>query len=115
MPQETAINQYSVSIRYDGRDANEHEIDLHQLGLSLQGMARVLAVTAHFVETGRYNKQFDTLSVKVVAQPVDEHRCYEVTATIYKLATSREIWSGLGTAAFMSILGYIFHRKKPRK
>ena len=102
----------SISIRYDGRDARDHQIDLHQLGLSLQGIARILAVSAHFVETGRYNKQFDTLSVKVVAQPVDEHRCYEVTATIVAITTSSELWSGLGTAMFMTILGYVFNRKK---
>lgn len=115
MPKNTQYaraDHWSVSIRYDGRDAKDHKIDLHQLGLSLQGMARVLAVSAHFMETGRYNKQFDTLSVKVIAQPVHEHRCYEVAATIYRVATSGEVWSGLGTAAFMSILGYIFNRKK---
>lgn len=102
----------SLSIRYEGGDAEGHTIDLHQLGQSLQGMARILAVSAHFVETGRYNKQFDTLSVKVVAEPVEEHNCYEVTATIMKIATSGELWSGLGTAILMGILGYVFNRRK---
>lgn len=110
--QETSDGNWSLSIRYEGGDAEAHSIDLHQLGQSLQGMARILAVSAHFVETGKYNKQFDALSVKVVAEPVKDHNCYEVTATILRVATSGVLWSGLGTAALMGVLGYVFNRKK---
>lgn len=110
--QESEDGCLSLSIRYEGGDADRHSIDLHQLGLSLQGMARILAVSAHFSETGKYNKQFDTLSVKVVAEPVEEHHCYEVTATIMKIASSRELWSGLGTAVLMGVLNYVFNRRK---
>lgn len=103
---------WSLSIRYKGGDAIGHSIDLHQLGQSLQGFARILAVSAHFAETGKYNKQFDTLSVRVLAEPVKEHNCYEVTATILKIASSKELWSGLGTALCMGVIGYIFNRRK---
>lgn len=108
-PQES---EWSLSIRYEGGDADDHSIDLNQLGQSLQGLARVLAVSAHFATTGKYNKQFDTLSVKVVAKPVDEHHCYEVSATLVKVFTSSELWSGLGTALFMAVVGYVFNRRK---
>lgn len=47
---------WQLSIRYEGGNADVHEIDLSQLGLSLQGFARVLAVSAHYVQTGKYNK-----------------------------------------------------------
>jgi hypothetical protein len=103
---------WSFSIRYEGGDADTHTIDLNQLGLSLQGFARVLAVSAHFIETGKYNKQFDALSVKVVAAPVPEHHCYEIMAQINQLASSKELWSGLGTALFMAVVGYVFNRRK---
>jgi len=103
---------WSLSVRYEGGEADKHEIDLYQLGVSLQGLARVLAVSAHFVETGKYNKQFDTLSVRVVAQPTQEHHCYEVVATIAKVASSGELWSGLGTALFMGVVGFVFNRRK---
>lgn len=109
---ESEDGNLSLSIRYEGGDADMHAIDLHQLGQSLQGMARILAVSAHFTETGKYNKQFDTLSVKVVAEPVKDHHCYEVTATIVKVATSGVLWSGLGTALLMGVLGYVFNRRK---
>lgn len=105
-------DEWTISVRYEGGEADAHEIDLYQLGTSLQGFARVLAVSAHFAETGKYNKQFDTLSVRVVAQPVEEHHCYEVAATIVKIASSKELWSGLGTALFMGVVGYVFNRRK---
>lgn len=103
---------WTFSIRYEGGDAESHHIDLNQLGISLQGMARVLAVSAHFSETGKYNKQFDALSVKVVANPVQEHHCYEISATIQQVIGSKELWSGLGTAIFVGVVGYVFNRRK---
>lgn len=103
---------WSFDIRYEGGDADAHTIDLNQLGVSLQGLARVLAVSAHFAQTGKYNKQFDTLSVKVVANPVAEHHCYEISTTIMQIASSRELWSGLGTAVFIGLVNYVFNRRK---
>lgn len=109
---DNAADTWALSIRYEGGDAENHTIDLNQLGQSLQGFARVIAVSAHFAQTGKYNKQYDTLSVKVVANPVDEHHCFEVSAAVLKLSTSSELWSGLGTALFMAIVGYVFNRRK---
>ena len=106
-------DQWELSIRYEGGDAESHAIDLSQLGQSLQGMARVLAVSAHFAQTGKYNKQYDTLSVKVVARPVEEHHCYEVSAAVMKVITNGDVlWSGIGTALFMAVVGYVFNRRK---
>lgn len=108
----TEDGRLTLSIRYEGGDASRHAIDLHQLGLSLQGLARILAVSAHFVETGKYNKQFDTLSVRVVAEPVEEHNCYELAATIMNLSDNLGLWSGLGTAGVVGVIGYVFNRRK---
>jgi len=47
----------TLSIRYEGNDANEHQIDLNALGESLQGLARILAVSAHFAQTGKYTQK----------------------------------------------------------
>jgi len=103
------------SIRYEGGDAEKHQIDLSQLGQSLQGMARVLAVSAHFAQTGKYNKQYDALSVKVLAVPTEKHNCFEVSAVVQSLANSKELWSGLGTAVFMGVVGYVFNRRKEQE
>lgn len=101
----------AISIRYEGGDAANHEIDLNQLGLSLQGFARILAVSANFVETGRYNKQFDSLSVKVLAKEPGEHRCFEVWTTIASALSSANMWSGAGGAVLASIIAYILSRR----
>lgn len=110
---EQVSEPWTFSIRYEGGDANAHQIDLHQLGASLQGFARVLAISAHFAQTGEHKKQLDSLSVKVVANPVQEHHCHEVSATIVQQIVSSEVlWSGLGTALFMGVIGYVFNRRK---
>lgn len=103
--------QEEISIRYEGRDAATHEIDLNQLGISLQGFARVLAVCGNFVETGKYNKQFDSLSVRVVAREPDEHHCYEVVAYIQSILTSANFWSGTGGAVMTAVVAYVLSRK----
>lgn len=101
---------WSLSIRYEGRDADHHQIDLNQLGISLQGFARVLAVSAHFAQTGKYNKQFGALSVQVVAAPVQEHHCYEILAFIKDVAVSRELWSGFAGAVFSAVVAVVMSR-----
>lgn len=101
-----------ISIRYEGDDAEEHLIDLAQLGVSLQGFARILAVSSHFVQTGKYNKQYDALSVKVFAAPVQEHHCYEIMAAIRDVAMSSTLWSGTGGAVLAAIVAYILSRRQ---
>lgn len=100
------------SIRYDGLDAEAHKIDLSQLGISLQGFARVLAVFAHFAYTGNYNKQYDALSVKVFATPTKDHHCYEVSAWIARVASSEYLWSGTGGALLVALMNYFFGKRR---
>lgn len=105
-------NQISpIAIRYEGGDAAFHEIDLNQLGASIQGFSRVIAVCAHLARTGRYNKQFDALSVKVYAAPVTEHHCYEILAHIKDVAASKELWSGFGGVSLTLLVQYVFSRR----
>lgn len=99
------------SIRYEGGDAANHEIDLNQLGLSLQGFARILAVCANFVETGRYNKQLDSLAVKVLAKEPEKHNCYEVWTTITSAFSSANMWSGAGGAVLAAVVAYVLSRR----
>lgn len=100
-----------ISIRYEGGDAERHEIDLNQLGASLQGFARVLAVCAHLAHTGRYNKQFDALSVQVLAAPAPEHHCYEILANIKDIALSKELWSGFAGVTTTLLVQYVFSKR----
>lgn len=99
------------TIRYDGMDANERKIELSQLGISIQGFARILSVIAHFSQTGNYVKQYDALSVKVFAVPTEEHHCFEMVAFIGKILGSEYLWSGTGGAVLAAGLGYLFSKK----
>lgn len=101
---------WELSIRYDGRDADEHQIDLNQLGISLQGFARVLAVSAHYAQTGKYNKQYGALTVQVMAAPVQEHHCYEVLARIKDVALSPQLWSGFSGAVCSAVISVVLSR-----
>lgn len=104
--------QQQFSIRYEGGDASRHELELSQLGASLQGFARILAVCAHFANTGKYNKQFDVLSVRVYAAPVEEHHCYEVLTHIRDVALSKELWSGFSGVLLTLLVQHVFNRGK---
>lgn len=89
-----------ISIRYEGRNAAAHQMDLWQLGESLQGFAKAIAVAANFAYTGSTAVHLDALKVQVVATPTDEHHCFEVTALIKPLLESKEFWIGaMGAAA----------------
>lgn len=57
-----------LSIRFDGIDAENHEIDLYALGQCLQGVARIAAVAGHFAATQEYSRYFVSHSVRVVAR-----------------------------------------------
>lgn len=108
---ETGPTELAYAIRYIGGDADRHALELHQLGVSLQGFARVLAVCGHLAQTGRYNKQYDSLSVRVYAVPVDEHHCYEVLAQIKDIALSKEVWSGIGGVTLTLLAQYVFGKR----
>jgi len=105
----------SLSIRYEGNDADTHQIDLNQLGVSLQGLARILAVSAHFVQTGKYNKQYGALSVQVLASPVQEHNCYEVLAVIQDATVQAGFWSGFSGAALTAVVAVVLSRGRGKE
>lgn len=109
--QDVALIDDQFSIRYEGGNADEHMLELSQLGQSLQGFARVLAVCSHLANTGKYNKQYDSLSVRVYAAPVQEHHCYEVLTVIKDIALSKELWSGFGGVAVTLLTQYVFGRR----
>jgi hypothetical protein len=110
-PAETPEPFPLVNIRYEGRDAARHEIELNQLGESLQGFARIIAVTANYLQTGRVNRHFDALSVKVMAIPVTDHRCHEVVVFIKSFFMTKEFFAGLGSGLLPAIVAYVVSRR----
>lgn len=100
-----AIELMEVPVTYDGKVADEHKIDLYALGGSLQGIARVLAVSSHFVVTGEYAKQFGSQGVKVYASE-PKAKCFELSAII-EFAQQQQLFSGFGGALFGGIVAFV--------
>ncbi|SAK43665.1 hypothetical protein AWB76_00528 [Caballeronia temeraria] len=102
----------TISVRYEGKEAASHEIDLNQLGQSIQGLARIFALCSNVLLTGELNTRLETLDVRVVCAPVVEHRCFEVLAMVKSVATSKELWSGAFGAALAVVVQYVLSRRE---
>src|ERR1700674_4144449 len=70
-----------IIIRYDGLDADDHFIELGLLGKSIQGASSLLGSAGSIAVTGKYAKQSQALSVRILAGPPQEH-CWELPAVI---------------------------------
>lgn len=105
------MNTEVIPIRYDGLDADRHEIDLQSLSESLRGMSRILGVVGHFVSTGKLAKRRQILDVQVlVAEP--RANCFSIDAVV-QFAKEQQLLAGVGTVvvgAFFSIVAWIFAR-----
>lgn len=75
------LDPYPIVLRYEGRDAERHLLDLAQLGQSIQGASKILAAGGHLVRTGSYVKRQEATTVRVLAGQPQGH-CYEITAWI---------------------------------
>lgn len=95
-----------VAIRYDGLDAERHEIELMALGGSLQGIARVLAMAGHFAVTGKVSNQLPSLDVRVVAHEDPKPNCFTVHAAL-QFAAQHGIFQGIAAAVIGPIIAYI--------
>src|SRR5690625_615015 len=107
------VNQAQITIRYDGKDAENHIINLHSLGESLQGAARIISTCANFLLTFEYTKQLDAQNVKVVAQEA-EPNCYELVVII-KEAMQTNMFTGFAGASVTAIVSYVIARQSNSK
>lgn len=94
-----------LTIRYDGKDADRHEIELHALGESLQGISRIISVAGHFATTGKYAKQMQALDTRTV---VRESRagCFSLVTALQFAKDQGLLQGGLGVivTAIVSIV-----------
>lgn len=108
MSLEHAVVEDVLTIRYDGLDAEEHEIDLGLLGESLKGVDRILAVAGNFAATQKFVQHKDALSVRVLAGPPKAH-CYELTA-ILTWVSQNGLAATIVGGLTVSLVSYIFSR-----
>jgi hypothetical protein len=100
------ITSKPVIIRFDGLDADNHEIELSRFAESLQGLARVIAVSANFAATQKLVLHRDAFSVRVYARP-SEGRCYELTVLLKWAAEHPLIATTVG-GLLVALISYIF-------
>lgn len=98
-----------IPIRYDGRDADKHQIDLFSLGESIQGVARLVSAVGNFVVTGRYSKRFHAQAVRVIAKEAGRPGCFTLD-TALQWAQDARIFSGFAGSAITALIAYIVHK-----
>lgn len=97
-----------IPIRYDGMDAERHQVELYSLGESLQGMARILAVVGHFAATGEYAKQMQALDAKVYLKET-RGNCVTVDAVL-EVVKGYGLADGTLAAIVTGLVTWLFQR-----
>lgn len=97
-----------ITIRYDGLDAERHEIEMSALADSLKGLSRIIAVAGNFAATEKFVQHKDAWNVKVVVKPPEAH-CFEVYAWV-KWASENPLISTAVGGLTVVLVSYIFKR-----
>ena len=94
--------------RFDGIDAEEHKIELYALGESMQGLARIASVAAHFAVTQQYSRYFVTHSVRLLAEE-PKANCFTVAA-FWEFVRQHQIISGSFGAVAAILVNWVLTR-----
>lgn len=94
-------SERGLVFRFDGLDAADHKIELYALGESMQGLARITSVAAHFASTNKYRRYLGGHSFRLLAQE-PKANCFTV-AVVLEFVKQHQILSG----SFGVLLGII--------
>ncbi|HFF8944278.1 TPA: hypothetical protein ACGE6U_001754 [Serratia marcescens] len=108
-----SIHDIKISLRYDGLDAENHEIDLACLGESLKGFSKILATAGNFAVTQRYSKNVAGQGVKVYAKEARAN-CFTLDAVLNFVGQS-QLFSGAVGSILGALIPYIFSRNSQKK
>lgn len=95
----------TISIRYDGKDAENHEIDLYSLGQSLQGLARVASSVGNFAITHKHARHYKKQVVRVAAQGAKAN-CFTMDM-VWNFVQQHQILSGSFGAIVAPLITYV--------
>jgi hypothetical protein len=70
-----------ITIRFDGRDAEGHQLDMAQLSEALDGLSKIIATCGHFAVTQRYVQHRDAMDVRVLVEE-PERGCFSIAAVL---------------------------------
>lgn len=107
------LKDVNISLRYDGKDAENHEIELTCLGESLKGFSKILATAGTFALTQKYTKNSSYHEVKVYAREARAN-CFTLD-TALNFITQSQLFSGSAGAILGALIPYIFARNAQKK
>ena len=99
---------YTLTIRFDGLDAEDHRIDLFAFGESMQGMARVAGTIGHLVATLEYSQYFRSHELEVLAKEPREN-CFSIDI-VFEFVKQHQILAGTFPAALTGLIAWLLHR-----
>lgn len=106
-----------IVIRFDGLDADKHQMELVGLAESLDGLSRIIAASGHFALTQEVSLRKDKQSVRVVVSPPKEG-CFLVHAFV-QFAHHHPLFGGYSIEAAagltVMVIGYTFARAAGKK
>lgn len=102
-----------LSLRYDGKDADKHEIDLFLLGVSLQGFGRIASCAGTFALTNNYSKYLRHQAVRVAARE-SKANCFSLEL-VWNFAAQHQLFSGAFGVIVAAIIGVAFASATRRK
>lgn len=102
-----------VPLRYDGKDAESHELNLDALGESLRGAARILAVVGNFAVTGNCAMQSRAMDVRVVARE-PRANCFTLEAVL-QFAQQQGLLQGVVAPIVAAIIGLVIAKASNNK
>ena len=70
---EDVIQFEPIRIRYDGIDAQNHQLDLSELGKSAIGISKIMSTIAQFSATGNYKKSKKKLDFRVLVGGAEDN------------------------------------------
>ena len=111
------LPSFHIPVRFDGRDADRHIIDMEQLARSMRGLSRIFAVASQFASSHEFVQHRDAMDVRVF---VEESRagCYSFSAVVAVVEASPLLTGVLGTAIPAmagTLISYIFARNSGKK
>jgi hypothetical protein len=98
-----------IPLRYDGMDAENHEIELASLGESLQGASRIISVVSNFVVTGEYKFNYQSHDIRVVTKEPTA-KCFELLLFI-KAVSQHPMFGGFAGSLVAAIVAYVIAKK----
>ncbi|HGP0311622.1 DUF7946 domain-containing protein [Citrobacter freundii] len=107
------IRDNIITLRFDGKDAQNHEVELGVLGESFQGFAKVLSTAGNFAVSQKYYKKCNYQEVKVYARD-PRANCFSIDA-VTSFISQQQLFSGLAAAILPLLIQYIFSRNAQKK